>query len=385
MGQTVVEKIAERHLADGPPARPVRTGDFVAIRPHHVMTHDNTAAVMNKFRGLGAKSMHRPGQPVFTLDHDIQNRSDANLTKYKNIEAFAKEMEVDFHPAGSGIGHQLMVENGFVKPGGFMVASDSHSNMYGGLGCVGTPIVRTDAAAAWATGTFWWQVPSMVKVLLEGKLRPGVTGKDVIVTLCGLYNQGEVLNAAVEFTGSGVAGLSIASMFLFAIPVLFPGAYLQAEERPRVQVNFQFEGRLFDRITTENRALIKSRAEEKVCELAEARWGFLDWSNELTSAQSAAVWNITLSVEDRQIPTDSGGTTLATIATLRHSGQIVSDQFSFQQTEENETIYPLGRTIPFTDPQALGDDVSTQIGNQLVNLLESLEVWGFLEKGLECQ
>jgi hypothetical protein len=172
---------------------------------------------------------------------------------------------------------------------------------------------------------------------------------------------------------------AVASMFLFAIPVLFPGAYLQAEERPRVQVNFQFEGRLFDRITTENRALIKSRAEEKVCELAEARWGFLDWSNELSPAQSAAVWNITLSVEARQIPTDSGGTTLATIATLRHSGQIVSDQFSFQQTEENETIYPLGRTIPFTDPQALGDDVSTQIGNQLVNLLESLEVWGFLE------
>jgi len=170
-----------------------------------------------------------------------------------------------------------------------------------------------------------------------------------------------------------------ASVFLFAIPVLFPDAYLQAEERPRVQVNFQFEGRLFDRITTENRALIKSRAEEKVCELAEARWGFLNWSNELIPEQSTATWNITLAVEARQIPTDSGGTTLATIATLRHSGQVVSEQFTFPQTEENETIYPLGRTIPFTDSQALGDDVSTQIGNQLVNLLESSDVWFFLE------
>ena len=171
-----------------------------------------------------------------------------------------------------------------------------------------------------------------------------------------------------------------ASMFLFALPVIFPGAYLQAEERPRVQVNFRFEGRLFDqRITTENRALIKSRAEEKVCELAEARWGFLDWSNELSPAQSAAVWNITLSVEERSLPTDSGGTAQATIATLRHSGQVFSDPFSFPQTEENETIYPLGRSIPFTDPQVLGDDVSTQIGNQLVNLLVSSEVWVFLE------
>ena len=170
-----------------------------------------------------------------------------------------------------------------------------------------------------------------------------------------------------------------ASIFLFALPVFFPGAYLQAEERPRVQVNFQFEGQLFDRITTENRALIKSRTEEMVCELAEARWGFLDWSNELTPEQSAVVWNITLSVEARRIPTDSGGTTLATIATLRHSGQVFAVPFSFPQTEENETIYPLGRTIPFTDSQALGDDVSTQIGNQLVNLLESSQVWEFLE------
>ncbi len=96
-----------------------------------------------------------------------------------------------------------MVEEGFVKPGGFCVASDSHSNTYGAVAALGTPVVRTDAAALWATGTVWWQVPRTVKVVLEGALRPGVTGKDVIITLCGLYNQGEVLNAVLEFTGPG--------------------------------------------------------------------------------------------------------------------------------------------------------------------------------------
>jgi homoaconitate hydratase len=208
MPQTIVEKIAQTHLAEGP-KRPLRTGDFVSIRPHHVMTHDNTSAVMSKFKGIGAKKIHDPKQLVFALDHDIQNQDDSNQKKYRSIEAFAKQHGVDFYPAGSGIGHQIMVERGYVMPGSFVVASDSHSNMYGALGAIGTPIVRTDAAAAWATGEFWWQIPRSVEVVLEGKLPAGATGKDVIITLCGLYNHDEVLNAAVEFTGPGVASLSM--------------------------------------------------------------------------------------------------------------------------------------------------------------------------------
>ncbi len=106
-----------------------------------------------------------------------------------------------------------MVERGYVVPGSFVVASDSHSNMYGALGAIGTPIVRTDAAAVWATGEFWWQVPRSLQVVLEGKLPEGVTGKDVIIALCGLYNHDEALNAAVEFSGPGVASLSMDARF----------------------------------------------------------------------------------------------------------------------------------------------------------------------------
>src|ERR1700674_4745057 len=208
MGQTIVEKIAQKHMTEGP-ARPLRTGDFLSIRPHHVMTHDNTSAVMSKFKGIGAKKIHDPKQLVFALDHDIQNKDEANQKKYRSIEAFAKEHGVDFYPAGSGIGHQIMVERGYVVPGSFVVASDSHSNMYGALGAIGTPIVRTDAAAVWATGEFWWQIPRSIQVVLEGALPEGATGKDVIITLCGLYNHDECLNAAVEFTGPGVASLSM--------------------------------------------------------------------------------------------------------------------------------------------------------------------------------
>jgi len=208
MAQTIVEKIAQRHLSEGPD-RPLRAGDVVSLRPRHVMTHDNTAAVIKKFEAIGAAKMHDPAQPVFTLDHDIQNTSEANLAKYRDIEAFAHDQGVDFYPAGTGIGHQIMVAQGYVTPGSLVVASDSHSNMYGALGALGTPVVRTDAAAIWCTGEFWWQIPRSVHVVLGGELCDGATGKDVIITLCGLYNQGEVLNAALEFGGPGVATLSM--------------------------------------------------------------------------------------------------------------------------------------------------------------------------------
>jgi homoaconitate hydratase len=215
MPQTVVEKIAQRHLASGP-SRPLRTGDFVSIRPVHVLTHDNTSAVMSKFKSIGAKTIHDPKQLVFALDHDIQNHDQANLRKYRSIESFAATHGVDFYPAGAGIGHQIMIERGYVTPGSFVVASDSHSNMYGALGAVGTPIVRTDAAAVWATGEFWWQIPRTIQVVLEGDLPEGVSGKDVIITLCGLYKHDEALNAAIEFSGPGVASLSMDARFSIA-------------------------------------------------------------------------------------------------------------------------------------------------------------------------
>lgn len=215
---TLVEKLATRYavgLADG---QVVRQGDFVTIRPKHVMTHDNTGAVIPKIKEIWKRAAERriglaariqdPAQPVFAIDHDIQNTTPDNLGKYAKIEAFAGEHGVDFYPAGTGISHQVMVEQGYVTPGSMVVGSDSHSNLYGALCCLGTPVVRTDAASLWATGVTWWQVPPVAKVVLKGKVRPGVVGKDIIVALCGAFNRDEVLNHAVEFHSASDAGRS---------------------------------------------------------------------------------------------------------------------------------------------------------------------------------
>ncbi|GKT40977.1 homoaconitase, mitochondrial [Colletotrichum spaethianum] len=200
--QTLTEKIVQRYSVGLAPGKKVRAGDYVTIKTAACMTHDNSFPVAKKFMGLGAEKIHDPRQIVMTLDHDVQNKSEANLTKYRLIEEFANKHGVDFYPAGRGIGHQIMVEEGYAWPGTMAVASDSHSNMYGGIGCLGTPVVRTDAASIWATGRTWWQVPPIAKITLTGVLPPGVTGKDVIVALCGLFNKDEVLNHAIEFTGS---------------------------------------------------------------------------------------------------------------------------------------------------------------------------------------
>ncbi|KAF5020863.1 hypothetical protein F66182_7118 [Fusarium sp. NRRL 66182] len=203
--QTLTEKIVQRYAVGLAPGKKVKAGDYVTLSPHHCMTHDNTAAVMNKFKGLGATSIHDNRQVVYTLDHDVQNKTEANLKKYRNIQEFAEKHGVDFYPAGRGIGHQIMVEEGSQDTLGQeqspsqVTPTQIHTVV--SLAWFGTPVVRTDAASIWATGRTWWQVPPIAKVTFTGLMPPGVTGKDVIIALCGLFRDDQVLNHVVEFAG----------------------------------------------------------------------------------------------------------------------------------------------------------------------------------------
>ena len=98
MGQTLIEKIAQRFAVGLGEGQTVHAGDFLSIRPAHVMTHDNTAAVIPKFQSMGTDRVRNPKQPVYGLDHDIQNITPENLGKYAKIEAFAKKQGVVFFP-----------------------------------------------------------------------------------------------------------------------------------------------------------------------------------------------------------------------------------------------------------------------------------------------
>src|SRR5438309_11705358 len=112
MGLTLVEKIAARHADGLPTGAVVRSGDFISIRPRHVMTHDNTGAVIPKFKQIGATKIADPAQPVFAIDHDIQNVTPKNSEKCAKIEALAHEHGMDVYPAGSGISQKGRAEHG---------------------------------------------------------------------------------------------------------------------------------------------------------------------------------------------------------------------------------------------------------------------------------
>ena len=169
-------------------------------------------------------------------------------------------------------------------------------------------------------------------------------------------------------------------VLLAVLVLVFPPGPALADDRPLIQVNFNFEGVLFNGLSAEDRAAVESKVEEKICVLAEKRWGFLDWSHESPASANTAQWNVTLGMEIKQVTNDAGGTSTGFIGTLEHSGLLAARKFTFQQTEENETIYPMGRSIPFQDANALEDDISRQLDKQLGSLFESREVSGYLQQ-----
>ncbi|MCJ1441483.1 MAG: mitochondrial Homoaconitase [Stictis urceolatum] len=110
--QTLTEKIVQRYSVGLSHGKVVKAGDHVGLAPHHCMTHDNSWPVALKFMDIGASKIHDNRQVVMPLDHDVQNKSETNLRKYRQIEEFAGKHGVDFYPAGRGIGHQIMIEEG---------------------------------------------------------------------------------------------------------------------------------------------------------------------------------------------------------------------------------------------------------------------------------
>lgn len=180
--------------------------------------------------------------------------------------------------------------------------------------------------------------------------------------------------------GQGRAGGVFTATLLTCCAWFLLSGQLVADDRPPILVNFSFEGDMFAGLPAAERARIETSVEEKLCELAESRWGFLNWTHDLPEPSGSAQWNVVLSVEIRPVTKDNGETTAAFIGTLKHSGLHEARSFAFVQNEENETIYPMGRSIPFHNAQALEDDLLRQLDRQLGSLLEKNEVEAYLQK-----
>ncbi len=214
MGMTFAEKVLAAHGG----ADTSIPGQIFMVRPAHVLTHDNTAAIIGKIPELlDQHGVVDPDLPVIVLDHVAPAASEKTAANHKKVREFAQRFGLrHFYDVGEGICHQVVIERGLAVPGTIMVGSDSHTCSYGAVGVFATGIDRTEAANLLLTGETWLKVPRTIKVVLTGRLRSGVGAKDAVLTLIGRLRADGANYMAVEFHGPGVSSLDLEQRFTIA-------------------------------------------------------------------------------------------------------------------------------------------------------------------------
>ncbi len=209
MGKTLAEKIFSRACG-----KDVKAGDFVFAPVDLAMANDITAPLAIKaFNEItNGGRVFDPGKIAIVLDHQSPADSVQAAENHKMLRKFAEEQGIIFYDVGEGIAHQLMVER-HVKPGMLVVGADSHTCMYGALGCFATGIGSTDMGCVFALGRLWFKVPETIRFEVRGKLGKHVYGKDVILKLIGMVGADGANYKACEFAGEVVEGMSMSQRF----------------------------------------------------------------------------------------------------------------------------------------------------------------------------
>ena len=208
MGMTMTQKILARHAG----LESVRAGQLIQAKLDLVLGNDITTPVaINEFEAAGFDRVFDKSRIALVMDHFTPNKDIKAATQCKQCRTFARKFDIDhYYDVGAmGIEHALLPEKGLVAPGETVIGADSHTCTYGALGAFSTGVGSTDMGAAMAVGETWFKVPSAIRVYLTGKLRPHVSGKDVILTLIGRIGVDGARYQSLEFAGPGVAELSI--------------------------------------------------------------------------------------------------------------------------------------------------------------------------------
>ena len=204
--------ITEKILAKASATKVVHPGDIVDAGVDMVMVHDLTGPLaVEAFKRIGIPHVWDNKKIVIILDHQVPAESVKAAELHKMLRAFAKEQGIRFYDVGrGGICHQVMPEKGHVLPGTVIVGADSHTCTYGALGAFATGIGSTEAAAVFATGKIWLKVPETTKINVEGKFKPYVTPKDLILSIIGKVGADDATYKTTEFTGSTIRDMSMA-------------------------------------------------------------------------------------------------------------------------------------------------------------------------------
>ena len=202
---------AEKALARAAGQEQARAGEIKIVRPAHLLTHDNTAAIIGKIGpDLEEHGIVDPDFPIVVIDHTAPASNEKTATNHLRIREYVRKFGVrNFFDVGEGICHQVVVEKGLAEPGTIVVGSDSHTCSYGAVGVFATGVDRTEAAALLLTGETWLKVPQTIRVVLSGELQPGVSAKDLVLWIIGHIGADGAAYRAVEFDGPGVANLTM--------------------------------------------------------------------------------------------------------------------------------------------------------------------------------
>ncbi len=223
MGMTMTQKILAAHA--GLPE--VTAGQLIEAKLDLCLGNDITSPVaVNEFERCGACGVFNKSRVALVMDHFTPNKDIKAAEQVKRVREFAGKYDVEnfFDVGQMGVEHAILPEKGLVGPGDCVIGADSHTCTYGALGAFSTGVGSTDLAAGMATGTAWFKVPSALKIVLTGKPSQYVGGKDVILHLIGLIGVDGALYKSLEFTGEGVAALSIDDRLCIANMAIEAGA-----------------------------------------------------------------------------------------------------------------------------------------------------------------
>ena len=223
MGMTMTQKI----LARAAGVDSCRAGELLMCKLNLVLGNDITAPVaINEFNRMGATKVFDPAKIALIPDHFVPNKDIKAATLAKQMREFARAQHiVHYYEVGRvGIEHALLPEQGIVAPGEVIIGADSHTCTYGAVGAFSTGVGSTDMGVGMATGECWFKVPEAVKVVLTGKMKPWVSGKDVILHLIGEIGVDGALYQSLEFTGDGVKEIPMDGRLTIANMAIEAGA-----------------------------------------------------------------------------------------------------------------------------------------------------------------
>ena len=223
MAMTMTQKILAKHAG----LDTVAAGQLIEAQVDLTLANDITGPVaIREMEKAGFDKVFDRTKIALVMDHFAPNKDIKSAQQCLECREFAKKYDiVNFYDVGEmGVEHALLPEKGLTAPGELIIGADSHTCTYGALGAFSTGVGSTDLAAGMATGTAWFKVPSAIRFVLKGKKAPWISGKDVILHIIGMIGVDGALYQSMEFTGDGVAELSMDDRFTICNMAIEAGA-----------------------------------------------------------------------------------------------------------------------------------------------------------------